>query len=160
LTWPSPQKNDSLALKHKPKESPLSKKLTRRKKVLGQSTFQVCCWAMEQSQDHTLSAAPVKPDGARAVAVAIEGNRSEDLGNPGKVIASGYGKLAREILDIAFANDIKVREDGALADILAALDLDTPIPSEAIVAVAEILAKVYEANESSKAAWRESKGTS
>jgi type III secretion system FlhB-like substrate exporter len=29
---------------------------------------------------------------------------------------------------------------------LATLDLDTPIPSEVIVPVAEILAKVYEAN--------------
>ena len=33
-----------------------------------------------------------------------------------------------------------------LAELLATLDLDTPIPSEAIVAVAEILARVYEAN--------------
>jgi flagellar biosynthesis protein len=41
---------------------------------------------------------------------------------------------------------VKVREDADLAELLAKLDIDTPIPSEAIVAVAEILAKVYEAN--------------
>ncbi|HUY68475.1 MAG TPA: flagellar protein FhlB, partial [Alphaproteobacteria bacterium] len=41
---------------------------------------------------------------------------------------------------------VKVREDADLAELLVKLDLDTPIPSEAIIAVAEILAKVYEAN--------------
>jgi flagellar biosynthesis protein len=47
---------------------------------------------------------------------------------------------------MAFAKGLKVREDADLAELLVKLDLDTPIPSEAIVAIAEILAKVYEAN--------------
>jgi len=49
-------------------------------------------------------------------------------------------------LAMAFEKGVKVREDADLAELLAKLDLDTPIPSEAIIAVAEILAKVYEAN--------------
>lgn len=82
----------------------------------------------------------------RAVAVAVQGNTA-DPEAPAKIIASGRGKLAEQILDMAFAMGIKVREDADLAELLARLELDTPIPSEAIVAVAEILAKVYEANQ-------------
>ena len=62
------------------------------------------------------------------------------------VTASGRGKVAEKILQIAYENDIKVREDSALAEMLAQIDLDSPIPSEAFVAVAEILTYVYRAN--------------
>jgi flagellar biosynthesis protein len=89
--------------------------------------------------------APLKPSGDRAVAVAIKGNIDDPDSLP-KIIASGRGKLAEQILDLAFKKGIRVREDKDLAQLLAKLDLDTPIPSEAIIAVAEILAKVYEAN--------------
>jgi flagellar biosynthesis protein len=106
--------------------------------------------AMEDDRDFQPNAAPIFPSGRRAVAVAIKGSfgdTSEDHPDSlSKVIASGYGKLAEQILDMAFEKGIKVREDADLAELLATLDLDTPIPSEAIVAVAEILAKVYEAN--------------
>lgn len=88
---------------------------------------------------------PVKRTGERVVAVALTANESRPH-QPATMTASGRGKLAEEILEIAFANGIPVREDCALAELLAQLDLDTPIPSEAIVLVAEILAKVYEAN--------------
>jgi len=105
---------------------------------------------MEENQDIQPNASPLYPQDRRTVAVALKGrlgNVSE--GNPDslpKVIASGYGKLAQQILEMAFEKGIKVREDADLAELLATLDLDTPVPSEAIVAVAEILAKVYEAN--------------
>lgn len=49
-------------------------------------------------------------------------------------------------MQLAFENDIKVREDSALAEMLAKIELDSPIPSEAFMAVAEILAYVYQAN--------------
>lgn len=63
-----------------------------------------------------------------------------------KVVAAGYGKLAEQILDLAFKNGVKVREDRALAEILAAIELDSEIPSEVLIAVAEILAYVYKLN--------------
>lgn len=100
---------------------------------------------MRENQDHTPSYGPVKRAGQRAVAVAVRGDAVNPDG-PGEIVASGRGKIAEEILDIAYTNGVRVREDGPLAEILAQLELDTPIPSEAIVAVAEILAKVYEAN--------------
>jgi flagellar biosynthesis protein len=49
-------------------------------------------------------------------------------------------------MQLAFDNGIKVKEDGALAEMLAAVELDSPIPSEAFMAVAEILYYVYRAN--------------
>lgn len=63
-----------------------------------------------------------------------------------RIIAAGRGKWAEEILELAFKNGIKVREDPALAEILTSIELDSPIPTEAIMAVAEILAYVYEAD--------------
>lgn len=63
-----------------------------------------------------------------------------------KVVASGRGWVAEKILEVAFANGIKVREDADLAEILAAVDLDEEIPVEAFIAVAEILRYVYAAN--------------
>ncbi|MFA4993694.1 MAG: EscU/YscU/HrcU family type III secretion system export apparatus switch protein [Bdellovibrionales bacterium] len=105
---------------------------------------------MEEGRDFQPNISPIISPGRRAVAVALKGSIGEPSeGGPDslpKVIASGYGKLAEQILEMAFEKGIKVREDADLAELLATLDLDTPIPSEAIVAVAEILAKVYEAN--------------
>ena len=91
---------------------------------------------------------------SRAVAVAIQANPEQSEAPP-SIVASGRGEIAEQILDIAFSHGIKVREDPSLAELLAQLDLDTPIPSEAIVVVAEILAKVYEANEAALSATTE-----
>ncbi len=65
---------------------------------------------------------------------------------PPTVLATGRGALAEQILNIAFANGIKVRQDADLVQILAAIDVDSPIPTEAYAAVAEILSYVYRAN--------------
>lgn len=105
---------------------------------------------MEQERVFEPNTSPLHPEGKRQVAVALKGsiggNSAPRPDSLPKVIASGYGKLAEQILQMAFDKGIKVREDADLAQLLATLDLDTPIPTEAIVAVAEILAKVYEAN--------------
>lgn len=80
----------------------------------------------------------------RTTAVALK-HDPENGGIP-TVTASGYGHLAEKILDLAFAAGIKVRQDSDLAEILAALDMDSEIPPEAFAAVAEILSYVYELN--------------
>ena len=64
-----------------------------------------------------------------------------------RVTATGRGKLAEQMLAIAFAHGIKVREDKDLAEILAALEVDWEIPVEVFAAVAEILSYVYRANQ-------------
>lgn len=78
----------------------------------------------------------------RLVAVALD----HEFGALPRVVASGHGAVAARILDLAFASGVKVRSDADLAEILAAVDLGTDIPPEAIVAVAEILVHVYRAN--------------
>lgn len=83
-------------------------------------------------------------DKGQSVAVAIK-DEGAGRGNP-KIIAAARGALADQIVKLAFENDIKVREDGDLANILAELELDSPIPTEALMAVAEILSYVYRAN--------------
>ena len=55
-------------------------------------------------------------------------------------------RLAHQILAIAFAQGIRVREDADLAELLSHVDVDSEIPLEAFAAVAEILAYVYRAN--------------
>lgn len=63
-----------------------------------------------------------------------------------RIAAAGRGNLADRILDLAFENGIKVRQDSDLAELLASIELDSPIPSEAFMAVGEILSYVYHAN--------------
>lgn len=56
------------------------------------------------------------------------------------------GTVAEQILNLAFAHGVRVRQDADLVQILAALDIDMEIPPEAYAAVAEILVYVYRAN--------------
>lgn len=86
-----------------------------------------------------------EPDQRRLAAVALKSGDSAKKTVP-KVVAAGYGKFAEEIIRLAFDNGVKVREDKDLAQMLAAIELDSDIPSEALVAIAEILAYVYKAN--------------
>lgn len=81
----------------------------------------------------------------RAVAVAIE-DFSKDNKDISKITASGYGALAEQILALAFENGVKVREDRDLAQMLAAVEIDSEIPADALIAVAEILAYIYKIN--------------
>ncbi len=85
-----------------------------------------------------------KPPPTVAKAVAIEYHRGEDAAP--RVTASGRGSVAEQILAIAFARGIKVRQDADLVEVLSLIEVDSPIPLEAFTAVAEILAYVYKAN--------------
>ena len=105
--------------------------------------------------DQTDDGTPVTPEGdltpsnikkkpKTQTAVAISGGLTED--DIPRITAAGRGKLAEQILQLAFENGINVREDSALAEMLAKIELDSPIPSEAFLAVAEVLSYVYKAN--------------
>ncbi|MDB5367235.1 MAG: flagellar protein FhlB [Rhodospirillales bacterium] len=84
------------------------------------------------------------PDNSRKTAVAL----SYELGGDRlpRVVASGRGTLADKILEIAFASGVKVREDRDLAELLAKVEIDSDIPTEALIAVAEILNYIYRVN--------------
>ena len=81
----------------------------------------------------------------RQLAVALS-FRPETPDDAPKVVASGRGKAAEQILELAFAKGIRVREDPDLAEILAAVDINSVIPLSAFIAVAEILSFVYRSN--------------
>lgn len=79
----------------------------------------------------------------KTVAVAVE---EQGDGLAPKITASGKGHLAEKILEVAFAAGVKVRSDADLVQILGAIEVESEIPTEAFVAVAEILTYVYRAN--------------
>ena len=69
----------------------------------------------------------------RAAALRYDGN-----GAP-KVVAAGSGELARRIADAGREAGVAIREDAALADALARLQLEAEVPEELWQAVAEVL---------------------
>ncbi len=66
------------------------------------------------------------------------------------VSAKGKGFIAEQIIALAKEHGVEVREDADLAGLLSKLDIDTPIPMEAYVAVAEILSYIYKTNAKAK----------
>ena len=87
----------------------------------------------------------ITPDGAarEPVAVAIRYDRGKDPAP--RVVAKGTGHVAEAILAIARERGIAVRNDVALAEVLAQIELDSQIPVEAYVAVAEVLSYIFRA---------------
>jgi flagellar biosynthesis protein len=86
------------------------------------------------------------PDGAPSAPVAIALAHDPAAHRAPRVVAAGRGAVAERILALAFALGIRVREDADLAELLAAVDVDSEIPAAAFAAVAEILVYVYRAN--------------
>lgn len=80
----------------------------------------------------------------RKIAVALK--EQENKRRAPRISAAGRGVLAEKILALAFENGIRVRQDSDLAEMLAKIELDSPIPTEAFTAVAEILSYLYRAN--------------
>ncbi|MDH5721735.1 MAG: EscU/YscU/HrcU family type III secretion system export apparatus switch protein [Alphaproteobacteria bacterium] len=91
-----------------------------------------------------LSGLNIRKIPTRKTAVALK--ESNEGKNIPRIAAAGRGNLAEKILELAFENGIKVREDSDLAEMLVAVELDSPIPSEAFMAVGEILSYLYKAN--------------
>lgn len=77
-----------------------------------------------------------------AVALAYD----PDVVDAPRVVASGQDELARRIIAAAREHGIEVHEDADLAEVLAAVDIDSVIPLEAFAAVAKVLAYVYRLN--------------
>ena len=97
-----------------------------------------------KNDENRLKPLNIKEKSSRQTAVALKGGEND--GALPQITAAGRGKLAEQILQIAYENDIKVRSDADLAEILAKIELESPIPSEAFLAVTEILSYVYRAN--------------
>jgi flagellar biosynthesis protein len=84
------------------------------------------------------------------LAVALKYDRQADAAP--RVVAKGDGEVAAAILALAREHGVAVREDKDLAQLLATVELETQIPVEAFVAVAEILSYVYRSSHPDPAA--------
>jgi flagellar biosynthesis protein len=86
------------------------------------------------------SSPPGKPaPRSKAVALGYDAKRDDAP----RVVASGQGHIADQIVRIALDHGITVRQDSDLVEILSKLDIDALIPVEAFAAVAEILSYIY-----------------
>lgn len=81
------------------------------------------------------------PNEKRPLAVAI--TYDEGSSAP-RVVAKGYGTLAETIIETAKRHGLYVHESPELVSVLMQLDLDQQIPSELYVAIAELLAWLYQ----------------
>lgn len=77
----------------------------------------------------------------RPQAVAI---RYDKRTSAPRVVAKGYGTLAETIIQTAKDNGLYVHESAELVNVLMQLDLDQQIPPELYVAIAELLAWLYQ----------------
>ncbi len=80
---------------------------------------------------------------SHAVALGYQPNAPDDAP---RIVASGSGFKAEEILRLAFASGTPVREDPDLISLLKTAEIGDEIPIEAFIAVAEILRYVYALN--------------
>lgn len=79
------------------------------------------------------------PRNSPDAAVALKWN---GLGAP-KVTAKGRGETAARILELARENNIPLRHERELLELLLLVDLDREIPQNLYIAVAEIIAFAY-----------------
>ena len=88
---------------------------------------------MKRQKDDRFTVAAIKYDSAKDPAP--------------RLTAKGKGLLAERIIELARQNNVPIKEDPALVQILYQLDLDDYIPPELYKAIAEILVFVYSLNE-------------
>ena len=74
-------------------------------------------------------------------AVALGYNREKD--NAPKVLASGSGEVAKNIINLAKSHDIPIKEDADLVEILSKVDLNQEVPPNLCKAVEEIFSFLY-----------------
>ncbi|OHV12361.1 hypothetical protein BH688_05100 [Kushneria phosphatilytica] len=93
-------------------------------------------------------------DESRRSAVAIA--YSEQDVAP-RVVAKGYGLTAERIIEQANAHGLYVHQSRELVQLLMPLDLDERIPAALYLAIAELLAWVYEMDQEDRERKTESK---
>ncbi|MDZ7818297.1 MAG: EscU/YscU/HrcU family type III secretion system export apparatus switch protein [Aliarcobacter sp.] len=75
-------------------------------------------------------------------AVALKYDIEKD--NAPKITAKGKGETASNIIKIAKENNIPIKEDEDLIELLSQIDIDKEIPSSMYKAVAEIFSFIYD----------------
>lgn len=78
----------------------------------------------------------------RKKSVALKYESQRDIAP--KVIASGYGEIAKRIIEIAKENNIPIYQDESLTDFLVKLKIGDYIPEELYKIVAQIFVWVWD----------------
>ena len=60
-----------------------------------------------------------------------------------RVIAKGEGELAKNIIKIAELNDLPIKKDEDLIELLSKVDIDKEVPAALYKAVAEVFSFIY-----------------
>lgn len=74
-------------------------------------------------------------------AVALDYDREKD--NAPKVVAKGEGTIAEKIIKIAEENELPIKKDCDLVELLSKIELQKEIPPTMYKAVAEIFSFIY-----------------
>lgn len=93
----------------------------------------------------------------RKTAVALRYLQEKD--SAPKVIATGRGKIAQKIIEIAREYGIPIYEDPEVVEVLSQLEIGMEIPPELYEVIAEILAFVYSLDKRFSIAEEYEKGT-
>lgn len=96
------------------------------------------------SAPHAKSKTAKSTTAKSTLAAALAESASGDDHIP-RVTAVGRGAVAEQIIAIALDHGVKLRRDADLAGVLAALDIDSPIPLGALSTVTGILTYVHRA---------------
>ena len=86
----------------------------------------------------------IKPNRATQKAAAL--NYDSQVDSAPILKAKGMGVIAEKIIQIAKENNIPIKEEPDLVELLMQIDLDEKIPPELYKVVAEIFAFVYRLN--------------
>ncbi|WP_152656408.1 EscU/YscU/HrcU family type III secretion system export apparatus switch protein [Oceanobacillus sp. CFH 90083] len=78
----------------------------------------------------------------KAVALSYEQN----MDDAPRVIASGKGLLAEEIIERAEEHNVPILADPSLVEVLAELNINEQIPEELFQVVSEVFAFIYRAD--------------
>ncbi|WP_428023101.1 EscU/YscU/HrcU family type III secretion system export apparatus switch protein [Arcobacter sp.] len=79
---------------------------------------------------------------------ALKYNIKED--NAPKMVAKGSGELASNIIKIAKENNIPIKKDEDLVELLTKLDVNQQIPNNMYKAVAQVFAFIYDLSKQNK----------
>ena len=74
-------------------------------------------------------------------AVALKYNKKKDSAT--KVVGKGKGLIAKRIIKIAQDNELPIKKDEDLVELLTKIDVDQEIPQNLYKAVAEVFSFIY-----------------
>ena len=74
-------------------------------------------------------------------AVALRYNQTKE--NAPRVVAKGKGFIAEKIIKIAKENELPIKKDEDLVELLTKIDIDKEIPQNLYKAVAEVFSFIY-----------------